>query len=370
MLNIIKRDLKLIIRDKGGLFFIIVFPTLLVFILGNMLQSLDNADEGIDPIRMAYVVETTDPFATEAIKSFTTALNENSMLELYETKDAAASQNMVNSGEIAALVRFTQPFSVELYEGFNSIQNRAIDSIFRGFTRQAGSLGVLAQTAPEKLMDAANATATELVKQKDFGLNRTMLDYYAVVMCVMIAFMGSSINGASMIYDGKRDGTIRRMLVTPKNRVSMYIQNLFGAMPQSLLQVGVIMLASVFLLGAHYANNFGDNLLLFALLVLCSLCVNAIGLLVGMAVNLNPMFFIMPILWLLMFFSGTFSKEIFIDGISNYSPVWLIQNAAFDLTIFGRGEKCLVAMLVCGIILVVATTIGALLFRRKGLSVK
>ncbi len=74
-----------------------------------------------------------------------------------------------------------------------------------------------------------------------------------------------------------------------------------------------------------------------------------------------------PVLWVLMFFSGTFSKEIYIEGITNRSPIWLLQNAAFDLTVFGRGEKCLWALLISGIILAVATLAGALLYNRKGL---
>ncbi len=373
MLALIKRDLISLSRDKGALFFIVLFPSLLVFLLGNLLQNMDNSDSVIEPIRMAYTVETEDPLALAAVDALASALKDNATVEFAETDDAENAQSRVNAGELAAAVRFTDGFGTVVYEGFDTIRNRAIDSIFRGFSRQAASAAVLGATEPEKLGEmatAATAAAESLVAQKHFGYRRSMLDYYAVAMCVMIVFMGSGIAGSTTLYDGKRDGTLRRTLASPKNRASMYVQTVSSGVVQCVLQVLCVMLASTLLFGARYANTFADNLLLFALLVLAGLAANAVGMLLGLLVNVNPMVILMPILWVLMFFSGTFSKEIFVDGISNYSPVWMLQNAAFDLTVFGRGEKCLWAMLACGAVLALATLVGALLFRRKGLVAK
>lgn len=370
MFNLIKRDLISLWRDKGALFFIVLFPAMMVFLLGNLLQNMDTSDAAIEPIKMAYTVETTDAFGLQAIESFTEALGGHAAVQLVKTDDIKAAEGQVDNGELAAALRFTQPFGVEIYEGFDTIQNRAINSIFQGFSRQVASISVLATAAPEKLAEAANAAVGELVQQKHFGYSRSMLDYYAVVMCVMIVFMGSSIGGASNLYDGRRDGTLRRQMISPKNRANMYIQGVVGTLPQSVIQVLSLMLVSTLVFGARYANTWQDNLLLFAMMVLGGMAANATGMLVGMLLPVNPMLVIMPLLWVLMFVSGTFSKEIYIEGLTERSPVWLIQNAAFDLTVFGRGEKCLEVLLVCAVVLALATAAGALLFRRKGLVAK
>lgn len=370
MLNIIKRDILTLLRDKGNLFFVVLFPSLLVFLLGNLLQHLDYADTAIEPIEMYYTVETTDPFGLSAIDALTEALADNAAIRLVQTDDLSQAMQLVDDGKAAAAVRFTQPLGVDIYEGYDKIQNRAIDSVFTGFARQVASLQVLAQHAPQQLAAAANSTAQTLVQQKAFGYNRTMLDYYAVAMIVMILFMGGAIGGASSLHESRKDGTLARMIASPRNRANLYIQSVLGAVPQNLIQVACVMLSSVLLFGAHYADTLADNLLLFTTLVLVGLCIGAFSMIIGMFIKVNPTLVIMPFLWVLMFFSGTFSKEIYVEGLTNYSPIWLVQNAAFDLTVFGRGEKCLQVALVSIAFLIVFTLIGALLFRRKGLVIK
>lgn len=370
MINIIKRELLTLMRDKGNIFFIILFPSLLVFLLGNLLQHLDYADNAISPIIMEYSVETTDHFSLVAINTLVQALDENGSIVLTAADDESSARQRVDSGEIAAAIRFTQPFGIHIYEGYDKIQNRAIDSIFRGFSRQTAAISTLMDHSPEKLQQVVDATAQELVKQKEFGYNRSMLDYYAVAMIVMILFMGGAIGGASTLYESRKDGTLRRMLASPRNRGNLYLQTVLGAMPQSIIQVGCVMLSSILVFGAHYADTIGDNVLLFITLVLAGLSINAVAMVLGMFIKVNPTLILMPGLWVLMFLSGTFSKEVYVEGVSNFSPIWLLQNAAFDLTVFGRGEKCLQVIAVSLILLVLSSTVGALLFRRKGLVIK
>jgi ABC-2 type transport system permease protein len=336
-----------------------------------MLGSLDNADNVIGTIKIAYSIETQNSAQKQGIEAFLTAAQDNSFLELHEINEADVAKNMVDNKEYSAFIVFKEPFAIELYEGFNNIHNRTINSILSGFSRNYASYAIIAHIAPETLLNNSPEINTDKhVVPKDFEHNRSMLDYYAVAMCVMIIFMGNSIGGASAFYEGRKDGTVNRLLATPKNRIIMYIQHIFGAIPQSVIPIVVIMLTSTFAFGAKYANNLGDNLLLFAMFVICGISVTSICFIFGMFLKINPMIVFMPINWVLLFFSGTFSKEIFISGISNYSPVWLIQNASFDLTIFGRGEKCIEIILICAIVLVISTFIGALLFKRKGIMLK
>ncbi len=368
MFSIIKRELITLARDKADIFFIVLFPSMLVFLLGNLLQHMDTSDAAIPPIEMAYTVETTDPFGLAATDAFMQALGGQAQLSVSKAGSAEAAKKQVDSGALSAAVRFTQPFGIEIYEGHDSLQNRVIDSVFKGFSHRTASLAVLARHAPEKLESAANAEAEGLVQQKEFGYSRTMLDYYAVVMTVMILFMGGAIGGASVLYWSRKDGTLRRMMASPKNRASLYVQSVLGsALPQNIIQVGCIMLSSTLLFGARYASTWQDNLLLVATMLLAGVSLNALFMLLSIFIKVTPTLVFMPVLWVLMFLSGTFSKEIYIEGFTNRSPIWLVQNAAFDLTVFGRGEKCLQVMLVSAAVLAVSTCAGALLFRRKGL---
>jgi ABC-2 type transport system permease protein len=106
------------------------------------------------------------------------------------------------------------------------------------------------------------------------------------------------------------------------------------------------------------------------MMIVVALAVNATAMIVGMLTTLNPMMILMPVIWLMMFVSGTFVSITKMDGIGDWIPTGLIQNAAFDLTVFGRSGKCFEVITAGLIVFAAATLIGTLLFRRKGLAVK
>jgi ABC-2 type transport system permease protein len=84
--------------------------------------------------------------------------------------------------------------------------------------------------------------------------------------------------------------------------------------------------------------------------------------------KLNPFLVLMPIMWVILFLSGTFSKEIFIPGVSDYLPPALIQSAAFDLTLFGHADKSVVVLVVSVVLIIAATIVGTILFNRKAVA--
>jgi ABC-2 type transport system permease protein len=360
-----KAQILELLRDKGNLFFIAFFPSVLVFLLGNLLTNLDFADDKIQPINLQYSVETRDNADRSVVEAFLAELGQNSAINLSRSEDFTKTEAMVNSGALSAAVLFSEPLEINIYHGHDSVQNRAVDTIFAAFSRQLGAFRTVGSYLSGAAAEGANPNMPELVEDKDLGYNRTMLDYYAVAMIVMILFMGGSMSGAGVIQEGQLDGTLSRCLASPKSRVSIYVQTVLACIPQNILQVGIVMLTSVLIFGAHYANTFPLNLLLFFTLFIAGVAVNSLFSIVGIFIKANPALVLMPVIWIIMFISGTFSKEIYIQGVTEYSPIWYIQNAAFDLTVFGRTGKCLTVLAASSAVLLITIVTGSLLFRRK-----
>jgi ABC-2 type transport system permease protein len=204
----------------------------------------------------------------------------------------------------------------------------------------------------------------DYVIQKDLGVNRTMIDYYAVTMVVMIAFM-SMIVGANAFMDERRNKTINRLIIVPQSRVSMFLQKVVGMVPQALLQLAIIMVFSVLVFNAHYAATLVNNLYLFFMFFIITICSVSIGAVIGMIIKNNPFIVIMPVLWIMMFFGGSYSKSINVQGITNRMPNHIFQQAASDLAIFGRFDKANAVVITCTLITIAALAFGAILFSRK-----
>jgi hypothetical protein len=153
--------------------------------------------------------------------------------------------------------------------------------------------------------------------------------------------------------------------MSPKSRASLYFGTVLSFMPQNALQVVCTMLPSILIFNAHYANTLAGNLLLFLMFFIVGIAVCSVFTLVGLFVNINPTMVIMPAVWALMFLSGSFAQDIYIKGFSDILPPRLVQDAAFELTIFGHYEKCLNAIIAGVIVLAISSVLGAIIFSRK-----
>jgi ABC-2 type transport system permease protein len=366
MLSIFKFGNLSLLRDKGGVFFVMLFPTLLVFILGNMLAFMDNPDEKIEPIAIAYALELSDPAEVAVVEGFLASIEEGGGIAFTRVDDTAGSLDALERGELSALVLFKDPFVIEITDGVDRIQNRAVHAIFESVSRIAASYVAVADIDPQLLGRIASQDATtSLVALKDAQHARSMLDYYAVTMIVMILFMGSGIGGASILYEDRKNGTLRRIQASPASKLSIYLQYVGSTLLQNVLQVGVVMLTSTLLLGAHLATTPLDNLLLFGTMFFAGMAISCLMMLVSLYIKGSPTYAVMGVMWVLLFMSGTFSKDINIPGFTEHSPIYLIQQAAFDLTVFGRAEKCLVVLALSVTVVVLSSALGTLLFRRK-----
>ena len=373
-------NIRDLIRDRGSLFFVIVFPILLVAILGNMLAELDNPDPVIGTIRIAYSVEEGDAVTGDtggmmvgaaeraAIDEFISALGANEGIDLVKAADAGAARLMAESGETDAGMIFETPLSIAIAEGEDLYRNRAVVLMAQSFSREFAAFVAVAEKDPEVFTAALHDGMPDfsaLAIDKDLGVKRSMMDFYAVTMIVMIAFMGGGIGGASQMHYARKNGLLRRMSVSPYSRTRLFLDAVAGTIPQNLLQAILVMIPSVLFLGVTYAQNWQGNLLLFAFFIVLGVAIGGVFMLIGLFMRVEPTVPLMVIFWALLYMSGTFNREINIEGFTEYLPMNIAQQAVFDLTLFGRADQLLFVMGVCAVIIAVSCTIGALMFRRK-----
>lgn len=365
MFNIVIKETKEFVRDKSYLFFFLLFPVILVFLLGNLLQSTDTAEEAIGSIHVQYKLDTTNPYQKSAIDSFLTTVGDDSNLSFTATEDIEKAKAQAGADEITAAVLFTgEPLQIQIYEGTNRIKNRTLEAVLNGFIQTDKTIAAVMKQAPQALSNL-NSGGGDYTVEKNLGYNRSMVDYYAVTMVIMIAFM-SMIVGNNAFMSERQNKTINRLIIAPQNRVYMFLQKILGMLPQTILQVTVIMGLSVMIFGAHYGATYQEVLYLFLMFCAITFCMISLGAILGLLVkNISPYVLTMPVLWLMMFFGGTYSKEINIKGITEIMPNYIFQQAAYDLSVFGRYEKATSVILICLGITVAALIIGALLFRSK-----
>jgi ABC-2 type transport system permease protein len=364
MFAILKKEITEFLREKTNVFFYLLFPVLLVFLLGSFLGNLDKAEAVIGEIQVQYAIETEDPQTLTSVEAFIDAIKADGTMVMEKTGDVAAAKTAVAEGKISAVIVFEEPLGIQIWEGSNRINNRAITAVMKGFAQTSQAISAVAVTASETLGQLdSSAMDTDHVSPKDLGVNRTMLDYYAIAMLIMLTMM-CSMSGAYAFTRERASKTLNRLILSPKNRWALYLQKIFGTIPQIILQISIMMVISVFVFGAHYARTFQGNAFLFLMYFVIALALISLGALLGLFLKADPSAILLPLLWITMFFGGTFSKDLYIESISPYMPSYIIAGASFDITLFGRYEQGLKVTGTAGLILAITLVAGVIVFNR------
>ncbi|TAH65257.1 MAG: ABC transporter permease [Anaerolineaceae bacterium] len=364
MIQIIIKETKEFLREISNVFFYLIFPVVLVFLLGNLLSKLDAPEEAIGEVKIHYMIETEAIADIMSIEGFIQGVSDEQNIIFEKSEDINTSKALVGEDKITSVIIFTNsPLEIQIFEGTNRIKNRTINAMMNGFSQINKAVNVIVESNPKALMNLGDKEA-DFIKQKDLGINRTMLDYYAITMMSMISFM--SIMLGAMCFMGERQyKTIDRLKIAPISQVKLFLSKILGLLPQVIIQISILMILSVFVFGANYASNFLDNLYLFFMFFVLTFTIIIIGAVYGLFVYAHPMATLMPVIWIMMFISGTYSKALFIDGVTQVMPAYKVQEAAFDLAIFGRYDKANLVIVVCIIISLTMLVIGAMSFRRR-----
>ncbi|MDR2162737.1 MAG: ABC transporter permease [Clostridiales Family XIII bacterium] len=364
-------------RDGTAIFFGLLFPIVLVAVLGNMLANYDNADNKIGTLRIGYYAEEGTQ-AAQAVEGFAGAMDKANGVKLTRAPSIESAKSTVDKNKSDAALLFKDDLGVTVYEGGNKTKNMAANMIAQGFAREgAAYLAAYSSAAREdpakvaalekKLAALPTARGGFTADKKHAGRSQTMIDFYAVTMIVMICFMGSGIGAVMGIYYYRKEGLIKRLALSPKRGSSIFIESVLGCIPGNLAQVAAVMIPATFILGARYAADAAGNILLLAFFVLLGTTVTALFMIIGIAVSLkiNPYLPIMAVLWSMLFASGSFNKQFSIPGAAAYMPPNIANRAVFELTMFGNTGPLLTLMAVLAVILAVACAVGSRLLLRK-----
>lgn len=346
-------------RQKANLFFTVFFPSILVFILGTLLEQWNIAEYEIPDIHVAYVAQESYP----AFEMFLEEAKAEGMLNFVTDVEKEAALAEIDTTFSGVIEYDAEGRQLILHQGTDAVVNRAMHITLQSYASLEEAVMLCYENGVQMDMTAFNK-AGDYVIAKKLGVERSMIDYYAVCMLVMILFMGGTMSGGMQFYEFRTTGLFRRTGITPVNKVKLFVQMLLGNIPGSIIEIVTIMFCSVFFFGGHYCADFLGNAVLFCYFFLIALTVSAVGAVVGLCVNVNPTAILMPVSWVILFFSGSFAN-IYIEGVTNLMPAYQIQQAAFDLTLFGNYEKIFLTGGVAALCLFGCLVLGSILFCRK-----
>lgn len=184
----IKYDIKQQLRDWSTLFWMLIFPIVLIFGLGTMLSAIFSTEFSLPVTDVAYVEESTDAYQ-EPLETFLTSddMREFLTLTAYDTVDRAEAA--VNDGDADVILHLVGPDVTLLYEEPTTVEVDVLEAVLTQYTDIANQQILLAEAGASAPYEPFTFTDSESVDLS--GRTPTSLEYFTVTISIMTALFGA-----------------------------------------------------------------------------------------------------------------------------------------------------------------------------------
>lgn len=351
MKNIILNEFRKYLRNPFMIVTLILFPIIMIYLLGNLVENVQTADEPIGKMQIAYTAEQIDfnaPSINDHVQFLPVSTKEGLTL-LYENQ--ADGYFTVNLDGIT------------LYDGSSVLKNSVVKGIINSFLVQKSVYESITKNNPTSL-STITMNEIDYTSKKDMSANMTMFDYYAIAMTIMTGVF--SCLASSMIYtDERKNKTMNRLITSPMNKGKIFFAQCIGQIPFAMIQVGVTLIFSAVFFDAHYTTSLDGKLILFLLLMMTSVVFSIVGVVISLIFRKSMSVALFIISWVMLFFSGCFAKAMTLEPVCNFLPPYIVRQAAFDLNVFNHKAPAIRVIIAEILITIVVIAIGGWIFSKK-----
>ena len=268
------KDLRQRLRDRSALMLAVVLPLVLASIFGVIFH---NAITGRVTFEFGLVDLDHGPAAQAFVTDALGPLERAGLIRLSRESTFAAGQSAANKDQVSATfvlpaglsgaVARGQPASVRVLGSVDStIGTQVAQSIARSYADRIESIRIAAAAGRNTSIDAAKAAALMPIVIADVSTRNRQLDsgtFFGAGMAVFFLFFTVQF-GITSLFDERRDGTLQRMLAAPIRRGSILTGKLITSLVLGSASMAVLVIATRFLISAHWGNPLGVAVLIVA----------------------------------------------------------------------------------------------------------
>jgi ABC-2 type transport system permease protein len=372
ILNIMWKEIKQNLRDRKAMCMMVLFPIVLILILGTALAGNFDNSNAFKGTSVIYSVNGSGELAQgfkglinnekELGIKFTEAKNENEGLD--EVK---------NSNYSAFIIVDANANDIKLYKNskFN-FNGSFIESVLNTFVQKYNVMIEIAKVNPTALGKINSDTMSNFINEVSLVEKRQpkAIDYYAVSMLTLILMYAASTSAAS-INGEKRTKTGSRILTAPVKKYEVLIGRILGDVLITSLQAAIVLIVSKYAVKAYWGQS-GAMLPIIA--VIFSEIIMAVSIGAGIAFSIKneqlSYGLINTTIPFLVFLGGgyipldQFNNPV-LNTICKISPIKWINDAIFEIIYnnnFSIVPKTLIITFTIAIIFIAAS---AMIFRKE-----
>jgi ABC-2 type transport system permease protein len=267
-LQIILKEIKRNIRDYKANTMMVLFPIVLIIILGAAFSGIFKGGMDLGGMSVLYTIdaEDSDPVFESAFNSFRQHLSGEMGLVFEETTDFDKGLRDIEDNKYAAYLHITgDPLRIDMYKNkTRSVTSGIVENAVAAFIDSYVTINVAARNNPAVLSEL-QADDADYVRIRSLDRKRQpgATDYYAIAMLTLI-LLYSSQTGFWGIRSEIEGRTAARILCAPVYKYQYLTGKILGSIFVTIVQGFIVLMFSKLVLKAYW----GEDLLTVAVLVI------------------------------------------------------------------------------------------------------
>lgn len=251
------KTIKQTFRNKQAVIMGLLFPIVLIFILGTVLSGAFSDSTTFKDISVAYLEQDSGYLS----KGFDGFIDKGNSIGIKYSKVNTEAEGLkaVKNGKSTGLLEINDK-GMKLYKSdLAGIQGSVVESIMKSFLQRYGAVIEIAKVNPGALNEINNNTSYEGLVT-NISLNNKAkpeaMDYYAVTMLTLI-ILYSSMTGMYSIAGERIAKTQDRLFCAPVSKYKILMGKILGTIIYSALQIVLIIAFSKFVFHAYWGDHLG-----------------------------------------------------------------------------------------------------------------
>ena len=270
--KLVKKELMHFFKNKMDIVTMVIFPIVLILVMGTSLKGIMNVDTNIFKDEVVYY--SIDCKNNTYIKNFEiikSNLEKNYNIKFKLIEDIITAKENVNLEKSLAYISINNN-GYEFYRNENG--ENISQKIFRNMFEQFLHKNSLVETISENNINIVNYKSIneQVINLKEKNLNSNGVDsytYYTFAELVLIILYISSITSISL-YKEKYLNTMSRMRICNISYLSILTSKVVLGIIIGIIQISVVFIVSRFMLNVNWGNNLGSIFLVLICLIIFS----------------------------------------------------------------------------------------------------
>ena len=283
LLTLIKKEVKAFFRSKSDVIVMLIFPVILIFVMGKSLNNLMSVEKNIFDNKVIYYrinAQINNEKELQLFYDFMINFEKSTNVNFVENNNYKKATNDVNNNKaICFMDIYDNNINYFRNEKKESTESTMFRNLYEQYMRKYSFLQTMSKSNPEQMTDLSNYYIKILLK--DEGINEEEVNsytYYTFAELTLIILYISTITSISM-YKERFLHTMTRLKVSNTNKFNILISKIALGIIIGLMQIFLVYIVSTKLLYVDWGEN-----LIYIMMVLISLIIfsSVLGIFISM----------------------------------------------------------------------------------------